>query len=114
MASERLTDEQLDELRTRSDGWMIAPFDHGELRWALDELATIRRDGHAPPGKVLVDADVLSHLVWCAAGGTHCAGEMCSAYKHCDQTMVAAYPEQTCRNAWLAHLGLSPHLEAKQ
>ena len=41
------------------------------------ELATLRRDGHAPPGKLLVDAETLGELIWCAAGGKHCAGEMC-------------------------------------
>ncbi len=76
------------------------------VRGLYEELAHAQAHGYAPPGKVLVSIETLSELTWCAAGGKHCAGEKCKAFAHCDQKMVAAYPEQTCRDAWLAHLGL--------
>ena len=94
-------------MQEQQEDWAAGdPPDHDTAAFYATIVEFLQAHGYAPPGKVLVSIETLSELTWCAAGGKHCAGEKCKAFAHCDQKMVAAYPEQTCRDAWLAHLGL--------
>lgn len=64
-------------------------------------IATIRRDGHAPPGNVLVDEADLRALVACAANIAYFPCQTCRLGAHCDGP-----------TNMLTHFGLAPEARA--
>ena len=95
-------------LSNRNMQELAKPQERNDIAAALRELATIRRDGHAPPGKVLVDVLELTAALALVRDRDECHGiDACVAASECRKLDTIFNGFERCYQSWLEHFGLA-------
>jgi hypothetical protein len=118
----RVDDELLAEIEARSTRGVVAdePYtgEACEIAGMAAELLRVRREGHAPEGRVLVGEATVR--AWCMQTGDlvglHCLGSLCPVgYPQCGATSGDDDRDGLiCTAALLAHFNIAPEPEPAQ